>query len=113
MIKRRVEAVIDLNAVLNNYNYIKSKLNSDTKLLSVVKADAYGHGSVEVCRMLEENGATEFAVACIEEAIALREGGIKGNILILGIRHSMASSLCHFVPVLNIRPVRFLMFCSS
>ena len=94
MIKRRVEAVIDLNAVLNNYNYIKSKLNSDTKLLSVVKADAYGHGSVEVCRMLEENGATEFAVACIEEAIALREGGIKGNILILGITdESYASAL--------------------
>ena len=85
MIKRRVEAVIDLSAVLHNYNYIRSKLNSDTKLLSVVKADAYGHGSVEVCRMLEENGADEFAVACIEEAIALREGGIKGNILILGI----------------------------
>ena len=85
MIKRRVEAVIDLSAVLSNYNYIRSKLYSETKLLSVVKADAYGHGSVEVCRMLEENGAAEFAVACIEEAIALREGGIKGNILILGI----------------------------
>ncbi len=94
MIKKRVEAVIDLNAVLSNYNYIRSKLNSETKLLSVVKADAYGHGSVEVCRMLEENGATEFAVACIEEAIALREGGIKGNILILGITdESYASAL--------------------
>lgn len=94
MIKRRVEAVIDLSAVLNNYNYIRSKLDPQTKLLSVVKADAYGHGSVEVCRMLEENGATEFAVACIEEAIALRDGGIKGNILILGITdESYASAL--------------------
>lgn len=94
MIKKRVEAVIDLSAVLNNYNYIRSTLNSGTKLLSVVKADAYGHGSVEVCRMLEENGATEFAVACIEEAIALREGGINGNILILGITdESYASTL--------------------
>ncbi len=85
MIKRRVEAVIDLGAVLNNYNYIRSKINADTKLLSIVKADAYGHGAVEVCRMLEDHGASEFAVACIEEAIALRDGGVKGNILILGI----------------------------
>ncbi len=92
MIKKRVEAVIDLGAVLNNYNYIRSKLDADTKLLSIVKADAYGHGAVEVCRMLESHGANEFAVACIEEAIALRNGGVKGNILILGITDESYSS---------------------
>ncbi|MBR6776576.1 MAG: alanine racemase [Clostridia bacterium] len=85
MSKKRVEAIIDLGAVISNYDHIKNKLAPNTKLLSVVKADAYGHGAIEVCRALEKHGATEFAVACVEEAIALREGGVKGNILILGI----------------------------
>ena len=97
MSKKRVEAIIDLGAILHNYNYIKSSLNSSTKLLAVVKADAYGHGAIEVCRMLEQNGATEFAVECVEEAVALREGGVKGDILILGITdESYASTLEEF-----------------
>lgn len=85
MSKKRVEAIIDLGAVISNYDHIKNMLAPSTKLLSVVKADAYGHGAIEVCRALENHGATEFAVACVEEAIALRNGGVKGNILILGI----------------------------
>lgn len=52
--------------------------------MAVVKADAYGHGAVEVCRMLYDTGCRYFAVACIEEALHLRENGIRGNILILG-----------------------------
>lgn len=85
MSKKRVEAVINLGAVISNYDHIKNRLSPNTKLLSVVKADAYGHGAIEVCHALEKHGATEFAVACVEEAIALRNGGVKGNILILGI----------------------------
>ncbi len=85
MSKKRVEAIIDLNAIISNYKYITGKLSSGTKLLSVVKADAYGHGAVEVCRALEKCGARNFAVACVEEAIVLRENGITGEILILGI----------------------------
>lgn len=85
MSKRRVEAIIHLGAIVDNYNLIKSKLHPDTKLLSVVKADAYGHGAIEVCKALEQCGASDFAVACIEEAIVLRNAGINGNILILGI----------------------------
>lgn len=85
MSKRRVEAIIDLNAITYNYKYITNMLSPGTKLLSVVKADAYGHGAVEVCRALEKCGAEYFAVACVEEAIILRENGIKGEILILGI----------------------------
>ena len=53
-------------------------------MLAVVKADAYGHGAVEVCKMLYRTGCRYFAVACIEEALHLRENGIEGNILILG-----------------------------
>lgn len=54
------------------------------KVLAVVKADAYGHGAVEICNLLYESGCRYFAVACIEEAMHLRKHGIKGNILILG-----------------------------
>ncbi len=97
MSKKRVEALINLNAIIDNYNHIKNKLNNGTKLLAVVKADAYGHGAIEVCHALETNGATEFAVACVEEAVALRHGGVTGNILILGITDaSYAQMLEHY-----------------
>ncbi len=85
MSKKRVEAIIDLKAITSNYKYITDKLSPNTKLLAVVKADAYGHGAVEVCHALEKCGANNFAVACVEEAIVLRENGIGGEILILGI----------------------------
>ena len=53
--------------------------------MAVVKADAYGHGAVEVCRRLSDAGATHFAVACMEEAALLRRSGIRGELLVLGI----------------------------
>lgn len=52
--------------------------------MAVVKADAYGHGAVEVSRALQYSDITDFAVSNILEAIELREAGIKGQILILG-----------------------------
>lgn len=71
--------------ILHNYEHIRSLVPEKTKVLAVVKADAYGHGAAFVCKMLyEKAGCDYFAVACIEEAIALREEGVKGNILILG-----------------------------
>lgn len=54
------------------------------RVLAVVKADAYGHGAVHICKMLRGAGCDYFAVACIEEATHLRENSIEGNILILG-----------------------------
>ena len=63
---------------------IRASLKAGTKYLGVVKADAYGHGAVSVARALEENGADYLAVACIAEAIELREAGLRLPILILG-----------------------------
>ncbi len=79
----RSYALIHLDNVLNNYLELK-KLVGDRDVMAVVKADAYGHGSIPISRHLEANGCKYFAVASIEEAIELREGGIKGEILIFG-----------------------------
>ena len=54
------------------------------KFLGVVKADAYGHGALRVSRLLEQEGADYLAVSCLDEALELREGGIKMPLLILG-----------------------------
>ncbi|HAN21578.1 MAG: alanine racemase [Clostridiales bacterium GWF2_36_10] len=85
MIKNRVEVQIDLKNIIHNYEYIKNIVGNDCRVMAVVKADAYGHGAVKVCNLLEGLGADIFAVACIEEAIILRKSDVKADILILGM----------------------------
>ena len=84
MTTQRVRVQIASQNILHNYRHICSLVPEHCKVIAVVKADAYGHGAVQVCNMLSGAGCTYFAVACIEEAIHLRENGVKGNILILG-----------------------------
>ncbi|MCQ2480959.1 MAG: alanine racemase [Clostridia bacterium] len=79
----RTYAAIDLDAVLYNYNNTRAKLPQGVKLLGVIKADAYGHGAVALGRLLDDK-CDFFGVACIEEAIELKEAGIKTPVLILG-----------------------------
>lgn len=75
-------ACIDLDAIKSNFDSLKSRVPSSVKTMAVVKANAYGHGAVRVAKTLEKK-ADYFAVAVIEEAIELRDGGIKNPILIL------------------------------
>lgn len=84
MIKKRAEAVISTENLRKNYRTIKNKAGS-SQIIAVVKADAYGHGAVEVSHILEEEGCGIFAVASVEEALLLRDGGITEDILILGV----------------------------
>ncbi len=79
----RTFAKIHLDNLVFNYNQIQS-LVGESLVMAVVKADAYGHGSIKCARRLEANGCKYFAVACLKEAIELREAGIKGDILIFG-----------------------------
>ena len=81
---RRTWAEINLDAIEHNYRQIKAKTGDKVKFLGVVKADAYGHGSIQVSRLLEEIGADYLAVSSIDEAIELRVNNIKLPILILG-----------------------------
>jgi len=72
-----------LPALVQNLKNINRKISRQTKILAIVKADAYGHGAVEVARVCEKQRCC-LGVALIEEAITLRKAGIKAPILILG-----------------------------
>lgn len=76
------KAYIDLNAIEENALKIKERLNHGVKFCAVVKADAYGHGAVEVASRLY-NICDYFAVALVEEGISLRLGGIDKPIMVL------------------------------
>ena len=73
---------IDLNKLANNFNYFKSKLKSDTKIIAVVKAYAYGHGDINIASYLEKLGAHALWVADFEEGTRIRKSGIKIPIII-------------------------------
>lgn len=79
----RVYAGIDLDAIEQNIRNSKKLLKPSTKLLVVIKADGYGHGAVPIAKTLDSL-ADMYGVAVIEEAVELREHGIKKPILILG-----------------------------
>ena len=81
---RRTWAEIDLDALAHNYQTIARRVGEGTKVLGVVKADAYGHGALHVARTLEELGAGYLAVSSLDEARELRTAGISLPILILG-----------------------------
>jgi alanine racemase len=79
MFENRAEARIDLSRLSENIKLLKNKCN--TKLLAVVKADAYGHGLVEVAKAAETAGADWLGVALLEEAVTLRKNGITSPVL--------------------------------
>lgn len=74
---------INLGGCLENYRYFRSKLKESTRLLVLVKANAYGHGAVEFASVMEDAGADYLAVAYPVEGIELRQGGIKSPIMVL------------------------------
>lgn len=80
----RCWAEIDLDALRENIMNIRARLSPDTRVMAVVKADAYGHGSLPVSRALLSAGVEELAVATLGEGIFLREHGITCPILLLG-----------------------------
>jgi len=79
----RAWAEIDLNAIAHNVREIRKLTGSRVEMMGVVKADAYGHGVLEVVRTLLDNGVTQLAVSMLDEAIQIRKMGIDVPILIL------------------------------
>lgn len=75
---------INLDNLEHNVNQIKSIIPDKCKIMAIVKANAYGHGMIEIAKKLNEIGVQDFAVATLSEGINLRKNNIKGNILILG-----------------------------
>jgi alanine racemase len=76
-------AVVDLDAVVRNYRFLRNRVGPGRALYAVVKADAYGHGGARVARRLALEGADRFAVAHTEEGVSLRRAGVRGEILLL------------------------------
>lgn len=74
---------INLEGCLENYRYFRSKLEPSTKLLVLVKANAYGHGAVEFASLMENAGADYLAVAYPVEGLELREAGVRMPIMVL------------------------------
>ncbi len=74
-----ITAIIDINAIKNNFNYLKKQAKTD--IMPVLKADAFGHGLVGIAKILRKMGVKYLGVATLGEAILLRESGDKGRIL--------------------------------
>ena len=84
MTRMRTWAEIDLGALEHNYRALRAMAPRDCKFLGLVKSNAYGHGAVPVAKKLRELGADMLAVACLAEAMELRQAGIGLPILCLG-----------------------------
>src|SRR5262245_13999802 len=92
--RRPTWAEIDLNNLATNFRTIKQRVGPETKVMGVVKANAYGHGAVQCATRLATEGADWFGVATPEEAVELREAGITRPILCLGGFWNDQSELC-------------------
>ena len=82
--KKRTWVEINLSHLKHNVSEMRKQLPDSCRYLGVVKANAYGHGAVQVAKCLEEMEVAYLAVACLDEAIELREAGVHAKILILG-----------------------------
>jgi alanine racemase len=89
----RAWAEIDMDNLRHNVKQLQQILPDDCRLMAVVKSNAYGHGDIEISRVLNKIGLGAFAVATLSEGMELRRHGIKGDILILGYTHPDEASL--------------------
>ena len=78
---------LDLTALAHNVEVLRRRLPPGCRLMPVLKANAYGHGALPVARALNRLGLDSFCVATAEEGAALRQGGVRGSILVLGYTH--------------------------
>lgn len=90
----RVVSEINLDAIAYNIRKIREITNKNSQIMAVVKADAYGHGAVEVSKVALYNGADALAVAITDEGIQIRENNIKVPILVLGYTPEMQLEDC-------------------
>lgn len=77
-------AEINLEAFSHNLKQVRLKVGRDKKIISIIKADAYGHGAVEIAKIASISGADMLGVSTVGESIELREAGIESPILVLG-----------------------------
>ena len=86
MLEQKVHETIlevNLNAVVENLNHFRSYMKPETKMICMVKADAYGAGAIEVSKTLQDHRVDYLAVAVADEGVSLRKNGITSNIMIM------------------------------
>ena len=83
MLFRPAWATIDLGSLAHNYRVLKDHLPGEVSIMAMVKADAYGHGAVQVSKVLEDAGVAALGVATVEEGVELRDAGISVPILVM------------------------------
>lgn len=95
LVKKVHETVLEvnLNAVISNLNWYRSFLKPETKLVCMIKADAYGAGAVEIAKTLQEHRVDYLAVAVADEGATLRRNGITSNIMIMNPEMSSFKTL--------------------
>ena len=91
---RQNRIVIDLDAIRHNYRLMVSQVPPDVRVMAVVKANAYGHGILEVARTVIDAGCGDLAVAIPEEGLLLRDNGVTATILVLGAATEIAAETC-------------------
>ena len=84
---------VDLNAVVDNLNHYRSFLRPETKMVCMIKADAYGAGAVEIAKTLQEHRVDYLAVAVADEGVTLRKAGITQNIIVMNPEMSSFKTL--------------------
>ena len=84
IIIKRSWVTISIDKLIKNLKIYLDNIQSSTSIMAVVKADAYGHGAVQISEALQKEGINNFAVSNVLEAVELRKAGIKGQILVLG-----------------------------
>ena len=87
---------VNLNAVVANLNYYRSFMKPETKLVCMIKADAYGAGSVEIAKTLQDHRVDYLAVAVADEGATLRRNGITSNIMIMNPEMSAFKTMFDF-----------------
>ena len=84
---------VDLNAVVENLNHYRSFMKSETKIVCMIKADAYGAGAVEIAKTLQDHRVDYLAVAVADEGVTLRKAGITQNIIVMNPEMSSFKTL--------------------
>ena len=96
--KRVHETILEVNlsAIVQNLNYYRSFMHPETKMVCMVKADAYGAGAVEVAKTLQDHNVDYLAVAVADEGVTLREKGITQGIMVMNPEMSSMSTLFQY-----------------
>ncbi len=95
MVRKVHETILEvnLNAVVDNLNYYRTFLKPTTKMVCMIKADAYGAGAVEIAKTLQDHRVDYLAVAVADEGVTLRKNGITGNIMVMNPEMSSFKTL--------------------